>query len=256
MSRDESAEAHALARLRADYQGLLARLEANNAAFQQLARSVFRVQEDERRRLARELHDGIGQNLTALKHQLGLLGEQLEPARHDLREKLENSVQLCAQTLADTRALSRLLRPQILDDLGLDAALQWLARTLGEGGRPTIEVEIEALPPLPGEVQTLLFRIAQEALGNVRRHANAERAVLRLDCRAGWLRLTVWDDGRGFDTERAMRAASSGQSAGLAGMRERLALFGGQLRIDSGDERGTRLLALLPLDTGTGTLPA
>lgn len=256
MRADESSEDEGLARLRGDYQRLLARLEANNADFQRLARSVFRVQEDERRRLARELHDGIGQNLTALKHQLALLGAQLEPARVDLQQRLQASLQLCTQTLADTRALSRLLRPQILDDLGLDAALQWLARTLGEGGKPVIELELEPLPALDAEVQTLLFRVAQEALGNIRRHAEADRAVLRLDCRANWLRLTVWDDGRGFDPGAALQAASAGHSAGLAGMRERLALFGGHLRIDSGDERGTRLLATLPLPAGTGTLPS
>lgn len=255
MQRDESPDADNLARLRADYQHLLERLDANNAAFRKLARSVFRVQEDERRRLARDLHDGIGQNLTALKHQLGLLSEQLDPTRPDLHRRLQASVDLCAQTLAETRALSRLLRPQILDDLGLDAALQWLARTLGEGGKPSIELELEPLPALDGEMQTLLFRVAQEALGNVRRHSGAARAVLRLDCRGHWLRLTVWDDGRGFDPAAALQAASAGQSAGLAGMRERIALFGGQLRIESGDDRGTRLLATLPLATSAGTLP-
>src|SRR5688500_5280316 len=122
--------APSLDRLRADVRALLQRLEANDRQFRGLARSVFRVQEEERRRIARELHDGIGQNLTALKHQLELLtAGAADPA---LLAGLQAGIDLCARTLADTRELSRLLRPQVLDDLGLAAALRWLGRAVGE----------------------------------------------------------------------------------------------------------------------------
>lgn len=120
--------------LRAHYQRLLERIEANEAEFRRLGRAVWRVQEDERRRLARELHDGIGQNLTALKHRLALLGGELPPGSDALRAKLEAAIALCSATLEDTRKLSRLLRPPMLDDLGLEPSLRWLARSLGEAG--------------------------------------------------------------------------------------------------------------------------
>ncbi len=253
MTPPESPES-AIAQLRGEYQALIARLEANQGAFRHLARSVYRVQEDERRRLARDLHDGIGQNLTALKHQLALLAADLATAAPAYSQRLQASIDLCSQTLSETREMSRLLRPQVLDDLGLAAALSWLARTVGDSGGLAIEAVVTELPDLDGEVQTLLFRVAQEALGNVLRHAQAQHALLRLDCRGGWLQLTIWDDGRGFEPDHAAAAASQGRSAGLSGLRERLGLFGGELSIKSQPEGGTRLLALVPWPGPTGTL--
>jgi len=245
-ARTSAEAAQALASLRAQYRQLLERLESNEHDFVRLARSVYRVQEDEKRRLARDLHDGIGQNLTALKHQLGLLvasSSTLEP--HD-RERIERSIGLCAATLDETRELSRLLRPQVLDDLGLEPALRWLARTLGESSDLPIEVQIEALPALPTELESVLFRIAQEALGNVVRHASATQALIRLAERTGWVRLVVWDDGVGFDVPAADARSSSGVSSGLSGMRERARLFGGRVGVESraGD---TRVIAQFPI---------
>ncbi len=238
----EPVDPAALESLQARYRELLARFESNRGEFSRLARSVLRIQEEERRRIARELHDGIGQNLTALKHQLALLEPHLDEAG---RRRLAESVLLCAQTLEDTRQLSRLLRPQVLDDLGLEAALRWLARTLGEAGAPAIEIEIGALPTLDGETSTLVFRLAQEALTNVVRHADARQALLRLVHKAGTLQLTVWDDGRGCDPERVL--ASPG--AGIGGMRERLRLYGGAFELHSRPGEGCRLRLALPLST-------
>jgi signal transduction histidine kinase len=242
-------DAPSLERLRADYGVLLARLEASDRRFRGLARSVFRVQEDERRRIARELHDGIGQNLTALKHQLALLtAEAPDPA---LQAGLDAAVELCAQTLADTRELSRLLRPQVLDDLGLDAALRWLGRVVGEKAGLAVTVTVDAdVPALDDELQTLFFRIAQESLTNVVRHAGAREAAIALGVRGGQAVLTVWDDGRGFDVDAALAGASAGVSSSLGGMRDRVALHGGRLRIDSDGDGGTRLHASVPLDDG------
>lgn len=257
MSRNPDDVAASVDKLRADYRLLVDRLESNQRDFRRLARSVYKVQEDERRRLARDLHDGIGQNLTALKHQLALLAGELETSRPDLLARIESGMGLCAQTLADTRQLSRLLRPQVLDDLGLEAALRWLARTLGESGGIDISVEAGPLPVLDGELQTLLFRVAQEALNNILRHAGARHAVVGIGERAGWLSLTIWDDGRGFDVEAALGDASAGRSSGLGGMRERLALHGGRLRLESdGRGNGTRLVALVPVAGDGGTLGA
>jgi signal transduction histidine kinase len=241
------ATASALLQLRTQYQQLLERLESNQSEFQRLARSVYRVQEDERRRIARELHDGIGQNLTALKHQLAMIDSLLTPGQEALHDRLSASIALCAQTLEDTRQLSRLLRPQVLDDLGLEAALRWLARSLEGSGKLRIELAIEKLPPLDADLQTLLFRIAQEALANVVRHAQASDVMLRLATHAGRLLLTIWDNGIGFETAVAASAARAGTSAGLAGMRERVRLYGGNLQIESGADTGTRLRASLPM---------
>jgi signal transduction histidine kinase len=234
-------------RLRADYGSLVQRLESNQREFQRLARSVYRVQEDERRRLARELHDGLGQNLTALKHQLALVAETLGPDRPELLAQIQAGIGLCAQSLADTRQLSRLLRPQVLDDLGLEPALQWLARTLGASTGMAIRVDAEPQPGLDGEIQTLLFRIAQEALTNALKHAQANQAEITLRARAGWITLGVWDDGRGFDVAAAQAAASTGAGSGLGGMRDRVALHGGRLLVESRPGGGTRLQAAVPL---------
>lgn len=224
------------------YEQLLARVEANEREFRRLGRSVLRVQEDERRRLARDLHDGVGQNLTALKHRLARLRD--DPAACDpvVQAGLEAAISLCADTLEDTRELSRLLRPTILDDLGLEPALRWLGRSIGESTGLAIAVEIEPLPEVDGERQTLLFRIAQEALSNIARHARARSVLLRLVERAGRLQLQVVDDGIGFDP--AQRPAGSG----LSGMRERLRLFEGLLEVHSTPGDGTRLRAVVPLD--------
>jgi signal transduction histidine kinase len=248
--------AAALMQLRTQYQELLERLENNQAEFQRLARSVNRVQEDERRRISRELHDGIGQNLTALKHQLAMIDSQLPPGMDDLRDRLAASIELCTQTLEDTRQLSRLLRPQVLDDLGLEAALHWLVRTVEGNGNLRIELTIEKLPKLDADLQTLLFRVAQEALANVVRHAQANEALLRLASRGGRVMLTIWDDGIGFEPRTAAASASEGRSAGLSGMRERARLYGGDVQIESGEDIGTRLRASFPLPPALRRTPA
>jgi signal transduction histidine kinase len=252
--RDESTDPVALlGQLRAQHQELLQRMQNNQRDFQRLARSVYRVQEEERGRIARELHDGIGQNLTALKHQFALIAAQLEPGQDALRERMDAGIALCAQTLEDTRVLSRLLRPQVLDDLGLVAALQWLARTIGESGGLRIELEFAEMPRLENDLQTVVFRIAQEALGNVVRHASARNATIRLGAKSEWLRLLIEDDGSGFDVSAALAAGSAGRSAGLTGMRDRARLYGGELRIESGPGR-TCLQVAFPLATQTATL--
>lgn len=240
----------ALAQLRERYRELVDRLEKNQLEFQRLARSVLRVQEDERRRIARELHDGVGQNLTALKHQLALLKTSLPSASDDAAARVDACVELCAQTLEDTRHLSRLLRPQVLDDLGLEAALQWLARSVDGADGLHVELRMEEMPELDSEMQTLLFRLAQEGLANVVRHAHANDALVRLAMRAGRVSLMVWDNGVGFQTGHAAGLASAGLAGGLSGMRERVRLHGGELHIES-TGNGTWLRASVPLAAST-----
>lgn len=237
-----------LRELRQQYFDLLDRLQRNEREFRRLGRAVWRVQEDERRRLARELHDGVGQNLTALKHRLSQLDELL-PRDAAARAHLEGALALCGETLEDTRTLSRLLRPPILDDLGLESALRWLVRSQAEASGIDITLDLQPLPELDGEMQTLLFRVAQEALNNAAKHAQAQNVVVRLVARGDTLQLQVADDGRGFEPEQALKGGGSG----LGGMRERLRLYDGRLELHSAPGEGTRLRALVPLLARTGT---
>ena len=231
-----------IAHLRAQYQELLDRLQRNEREFRRLGRAVWRVQEDERRRLARDLHDGVGQNLTALKHRLAAIAQSL-PDGDPARDELDGAIALCGDTLEDTRHLSRLLRPPILDDLGLEAALRALARSLSEASGLDIALDIQPLPALDGDLQTLVFRVAQEALHNAVRHAGAGSVLVRVVATGGLLQLQVADDGRGCDPTTAMASGGSG----LGGMRERLRLYDGQLELRSAPGEGTRVRAIVPL---------
>jgi len=230
--------------LRAEYCNLVERLERNQQKLIQLARSAYRMQEEERRRLARELHDGIGQNLTALKHHLALLQQTLEPDQHEAHRRAAAALALATQTLEDTRQLTRLLRPQILDDLGLEAALRWLVRTLAEPAGLKTVLDLGSLPEIEGELATLLFRVAQEALTNVVRHAGAQHAVIRLSQRDGMLRLEITDDGRGWEPTRSNGSLGSG----LSGMKERVKMHGGRLAVDAAPGQGCRLRVTVPLE--------
>lgn len=225
---------------------LLARLQQDQNRTRHLARSVWRIEEEARRRIARELHDGVGQNLVALMRQLDTIGAQLPENAAEGREGLRRLRELAQITLDDTRSLSRLLRPQILDDLGLDAALRWLARSL-DGLRVELELPDE-LPVLDDETSTLLFRVAQEALSNAAKHSRASRVVIAITARPGGsLRMDIRDDGRGCDVEKALAAGREGNGGGLGGIRDRVDLFDGRLSLQSVPGQGFSLGIELPL---------
>jgi signal transduction histidine kinase len=244
------AELHALIdAARRDYDDLMRRLLHNEAEFRRLGRAVFRVQEDERRRIARELHDGVGQNLTALKHQLQLLRDQRDLDADTLQARCAELIGLVGDTLQDTRQMSRLLRPQILDDLGLDAALAWLVRSLSTPTGPAIELDIDESAEWDADQASLVFRIAQEALTNALKHAQATRIELTLDSVASGLRLTVTDDGHGFEARGKVRGEAP--TTGLSSMRERVHLFGGRFSVRSSIGAGCTIEAILPVNPDT-----
>ncbi len=200
-------------------------------------RRVVAGQELERRRLARELHDETGQALTSIL--LGLKAvesaqtqEQLSAAGEELRE-------LIVATLQDVRRLAVQLRPAALDDFGLVAAVERLARTISEATGISVDVESRLGPGrLPEEVDTTLYRIVQEALTNVVKHAQARNVTILLVRREGSVTAVIEDDGRGFDPDEL-----SGDGLGLLGMRERVALLDGRLTIESSPGAGTTLVA-------------
>jgi len=222
--------------LSAENKRLFRELLAAEKRSRALSRAVWRIQEDERRRLARELHDGIGQMLVALKH-------QLETSR--VAEALETAT----QALRDTRELSRLLRPAVLDDLGLAAALSWLARTVRERFDVEVTLSVGGLEDrLDREIETVAFRIVQEALTNVAKHSGAKAAQVGVERTPRHLRLVVSDEGRGFDPGHPSDADGDEGTVGLRGMRDRAELFGGAIRIDAAPGRGTRIEVVVPLE--------
>jgi len=220
-------------------------LEQRGAELGRASASILRAEEAERRRIARELHDETGQVLTAIRLELGLLARQVE-GNVPAREALERALSLTGRALETIRATVRGLRPAALDDLGLVPAVESLAEEFS--GRTGIAVDCDVQPngDLPPEVEVALYRIFQEALTNVARHAEAKhvRASLRRDDRE--VVLVVEDDGRGFDPSKAAKAGDA--RAGLAGMRERLLGLGGRLDIKSAPGEGVRLEARMPLE--------
>jgi len=243
---DSASIAEQVQRIRAEQQALIARLNAGEKRFRSLAKAVWMVQEEERRSLARELHDGIGQTLTALKNQLERL--RLRDIDDDTAAGLKDSVELVSMALNDTRELSRLLRPAVLDDLGLGAALAWLSRTLGRRAAMTIDVNYELGElRLSPDIETLVFRVTQEALTNIIKHAATARAYVDVKHDGVRLRVCVRDEGVGFDPAEAIRASDNSESLGLRGIRDRLELFGGRFELTSSPGQGCTLVMTLPL---------
>jgi signal transduction histidine kinase len=203
-------------------------------------RRVVEAQELERRRLARELHDETGQALTSIL--LGLKAIRAAPGDVE-SERAEAAVRdLVVQALQDVRALAVELRPSALDDFGLVPALERLAATFEErsGIRTAVESSLGD-ERLPAEVETVLYRLVQEALTNVAKHAEAGRVSIVLTRRPGGVSAVVEDDGRGFEA-----GETRDDALGLVGMRERLALLGGTLAIESATGEGTALVAYVP----------
>lgn len=222
---------------------LLERMIEGEKRFRGLAKSVWRVQEEERRRLARELHDGIGQTLTALINQL----RRLQPGAAN--GGLASAIEVAELALRDVRELSRLLRPPVLDDLGLRAGLTWLARTLNEhnGLRVALDWRAPEDERLNPELETLVFRVAQESLNNVIKHSGQLEARLSLRRRDNTLEFEVADGGRGFDAQRVLSPDGGAAGLGLRGIRDRVELFGGSFALESSPGHGSRLRIAVPL---------
>ncbi|MBP2018174.1 signal transduction histidine kinase [Symbiobacterium terraclitae] len=205
-----------------------------------LARLIT-AQEDERRRIARELHDETGQALTALVVTLDFLARHPMDAEA-LRKRLSNVKEMAEASLAEVRRVIHEMRPTALDDLGLEAAIRWLVRRYEHAGLK-IGIEIDGLNGrLPDHIEITVFRLIQEACTNTVKHAGARNVSIRLRQKGGWLTVEVTDDGMGFDPLRR------GEGVGLAGIRERVTLAGGELRIESGPQTGTRVYAELPVE--------
>lgn len=221
------------------------RLEDTRAEL--LHRTVI-AQENERKRIARELHDEIGQTLTALGLGLRGLSQAIETKPGRAVEQASQLEDLAVSGLDELQRLVTGLRPPQLDDLGLLAALRWCANEVSEHYQIPIEVTgKENNIQLPPDVRVVLFRIAQEAVTNAIRHSDPNKVVIRLLKEPEQVNLSVEDDGAGFDYESALQEAVSGKHWGLLGMMERATLVGGELQISSKQDGGTILNANVPL---------
>lgn len=209
---------------------------------QQLLKQLMSAQEDERRRIARDLHDEIGQSLTSLLIGLRTVADAttLEAAR----EFADDLRRIVVSALEEVRRLARGLRPSVLDDLGLTAALERYAADYAQAH--TIAVEVQAPDPaagrLPGEVETALYRIAQEALTNTAKHAAAKHVHIVVEQKPEFVQLSVSDDGRGFSCQKP----DLDGRLGLSGMRERAALLNGSVAVESDPGKGTRVTVHIP----------
>jgi signal transduction histidine kinase len=241
--------AQEVARITSENARLLQRLGEGEKRFRLISRGILRVQEAERGRISRDLHDGVGQSITALKVQLQLL--ELSAVQEDsaLASRLAELREMADRTLQEVRQISHLLRPQMLDDLGLLPTLRWLARTFQQRTGVQVELSSEGIDEQTDpDVQNLVFRLVQEALTNVAKHAGAPTAQVRLGRVGDRLSLTVQDRGAGFDAEEFLRSTDEERGFGLRGMRDRVHLFSGRFAVKSQPGAGTTLEIEVPLE--------
>ena len=221
-------------------------LDAHTSAdLQRLSAQLIRVQEEERRTIARELHDEVGQALTAIKVELALAERSLRPADHS-EPLLGTARSLTEATLHTVRDLSRLLHPAVLDDIGLGAAVDSYVREFRKRYDLPVEFAHTFTDRLPQEAEAAAYRIVQEALTNIARHARATSCRIVIDQVGDSIEVLVADDGVGFDPE-VQRSGRSDRGLGLLGMQERVTRLGGACVVDSAPGRGTSVTVTLPL---------
>jgi PAS domain S-box-containing protein len=222
------------------------KIDDRTFALRQLSSRLMRIQDEERRRVARELHDGLGQNLAAAKMRLDTLLHL--DSGHGNDEEVKETIEIIDRAIQQVRSVSHLLHPPLLDEVGLLSALQWYLDGLTK--RSNIETSLSVspgeLPRLTPELETAVFRIVQEALTNVYRHSGASHAHVTLCWQNSHVTVTVEDDGKGVE-ERTAQLQPGGVGVGIGGMRQRAKEFGGELRMVNTNP-GTRVEVVIPCD--------
>lgn len=226
---------------------LYGELAANERALHELVGRLMHAQEDERGRLARDVHDGLAQLAIGAQMQIESFAHRNPPTTEPARATLDRIVTRTREVVVEVRRVLAGLRPQALEDYGLARALTMFLERLGAEGWDVTFSEGLGGWRLPRDVETALFRFAQEAVANVRKHAAAERVRVDLDLDERGVRLAVQDWGRGFDPEAPARPARPGEHLGILGMRERISLVGGHFEIVSRPGAGTRVVARVPV---------
>jgi signal transduction histidine kinase len=214
-----------------------------------LVGKLITAQEEERRRVAYDVHDGLAQTAAAAHQRLQVFARHNRPDSARGQEDLDEALELVREVVGEAREVIHDLRPTVLDDFGLAAAVRLQVQTLRSEG---LEVGLEEAlgdERLPPELETTLFRVAQEALTNVRKHARAAAVHVVLDRSGKAVRLMVRDEGRGFRPDEATKSNGPGERVGLSGMRERLSLLGGRFELQSEPGSGTTVKAEVDLPT-------
>jgi signal transduction histidine kinase len=219
-------------------------------AYERLRRLTRRLElakEEERKRIARELHDEMGQALTAAKINMQLLAQ--DPTRDNAPARIEDTVGLVDRMIGHVRTLSLDLRPPLLDELGLGAALRGYLEAQAQRSGLDVRVDADSIPPgVPPEVEITTFRTVQEAVTNILRHANAKHVDVRIRRTDGTLDISIRDDGAGFDVDRTIEKALGGHHLGLLGIRERVQVLGGSVAIESEIGVGTEVRVSVPMN--------
>jgi PAS domain S-box-containing protein len=224
-------------------------LDLTNQGLRELSARLMRVQDDERRRIARDLHDSTGQALALLSMNLSVLEADAGKSNAGLAKSLAENATIVRQISSELRTLSYLLHPPLLEEMGLESALRWYID--GFGQRSDITVALE-LPPdlgrLPRDMEIAIFRVIQECLTNIHRHSGSPTASIRVNRRSGGITLRIRDEGKGIEQDKLAKIASTGApGVGLRGIRERIKDIGGELEIES-NGKGTEISVAIPVD--------
>jgi PAS domain S-box-containing protein len=214
---------------------------------------LLKVQDEDRRSIARELHDGVGQLLAAASMNVAVVAREKNKLSPDAARRVEENEGLLQQASTDIRTVSYLLHPPLLDEMGLRSALQWYVDGFAERSKIATRLEVPVdLGRLPRDYELVIFRVAQECLTNIHRHAQGSSALVRLSNAAGKLTMEIRDNGQGINPEIQAKIASGETSGvGLRGMRERVVAIGGAFTIES-NGNGTSVLVSLPLEKTIG----
>jgi PAS domain S-box-containing protein len=222
-------------------------LEEQSNRVRQLSWRLLRSQDEERRHIARELHDSVGQTLTVLDINLELFMQEAGYKSSEVASKIEEIQQTVQQLHREIRTTSYLLHPPLLDESGLYSAISWYLQGLRERSGLEVRVEIsEQFGRLPSEMELVIFRLVQESLTNIHRHSESKTASIRIDRESNQITLDIRDQGKGMSSERMAEVQSGRSGVGIGGMRERLRQFEGTMNIES-DSSGTRVFATIPL---------
>jgi signal transduction histidine kinase len=233
-----------IARLDRQTRARYVELARSRHALQQLSARLVDAQETERRAISRELHDEVGQALGALLVDIGRLSTTLSGDHPEVKSQLDNLKSVAERTFQSVRNIALLLRPSMLDDLGLAAALEWQGREVSRRSEIEVAVESESVPEdLPDEHKIYIYRLVQEALNNAVRHSGARNAKVVVERLAKSIVVRVTDDGRGFDPGRS-------RGMGILGMEERVKRLGGALRVESQPGKGATVTAEFPIPLG------